>query len=196
MFFHRNRRHPVVRQLCPSKADLSKPKFTTDVVICTHNRPTELTRCLTALMSNMSFNAGVIVVDSAPVNEHARLISESFGAKWVRSPIKGLSRARNVGVMASRADVIAFLDDDIIPHNRWLCSLLNAFTGEKVMSATGPILPESLVNASFSELVREMELSAWGPEPDSLDRTSLQGTSNYSVFLRGDEPVRRGIGCH
>ena len=84
------------------------------VIIPTFNRPYLLPRAV-----NSAQGAGedveVIVVDDASVGETAELCRSLPGIKYIRlDRNQGVAGARNVGVLASSADFIAFLDDDDI----------------------------------------------------------------------------------
>jgi glycosyltransferase involved in cell wall biosynthesis len=65
-------------------------------------------------------------------------VAARYGVGYYVPPLKGLSRARNVGTCATRADIIAFLDDDMVPHARWRDSLIAEFADKDVMAVTGP----------------------------------------------------------
>jgi glycosyltransferase involved in cell wall biosynthesis len=82
------------------------------VIIPTHSRPDHLARAV-----NSALRAGedveVIVVDDASADETAEVCRSLEGIKYVRlDRNQGVAGARNVGVLASSADFIAFLDDD------------------------------------------------------------------------------------
>ena len=93
------------------------------VVICTHNRPGALERCLERLRQIDDPDFSVVVVDSAPNSAEAKSVAARYGAQYEVSPLKGSSRARNIGTRANHADIIAYLDDDMVPHTRWLACL-------------------------------------------------------------------------
>jgi GT2 family glycosyltransferase len=54
----------------------------------------------------------------------------------------GLSGARNTGVEQATSEVIAFLDDDAVPHHDWLERLLEPFAEADVVGAGGVADPE------------------------------------------------------
>jgi glycosyltransferase involved in cell wall biosynthesis len=82
------------------------------IIIPTHNRPDLLPRAIES-----AFGAGsdveVIVVDDASSDNTAQVCRAIAGIKYVRLDLnQGVAGARNVGILASNADYVAFLDDD------------------------------------------------------------------------------------
>ncbi|MDQ2856330.1 MAG: glycosyltransferase family 2 protein [Acidobacteriota bacterium] len=82
------------------------------IIIPTFNRPHLLPRAVES-----AFGAGsdveVIVVDDASSDGTAKVCAGLPGVKYVRlDRNQGVAGARNVGLMESRGDFIAFLDDD------------------------------------------------------------------------------------
>jgi len=53
----------------------------------------------------------------------------------------GLSPARNLGVRYARGEIIAFLDDDVIPFPDWAQSVVQSYADPSVIGVTGPGLP-------------------------------------------------------
>lgn len=54
---------------------------------------------------------------------------------------QGASAARNAGVMASRGELVAFLDDDAVASPHWLEALLSHFTDTSVVGVGGRLNP-------------------------------------------------------
>jgi glycosyltransferase involved in cell wall biosynthesis len=100
------------------------------VVVCTHERPRDLTRCLDSLVE-IGADVDVIVVDSASRHPCRALVDGYRGRlpsvryRYVSEP--GLSRARNAGVAAAAGDIVAFIDDDASPQPGWDERLRSAF---------------------------------------------------------------------
>ena len=82
------------------------------VIIPTHSRPHLLSRAVeSAQMAGASVE--VVVVDDASTDDTAKVCRELKGIKYVRLEHNlGVAGARNIGILASSADYIAFLDDD------------------------------------------------------------------------------------
>ncbi len=151
----------TIRRFLPSAPPLSKQMagYATDgqrranqeptnagvsLVICTRDRPKMLESCLASLSSQLRKPDELIVVDNGSVDEQTRQIATSFGATYVREDRPGLSHARNAGVLAARCDIIAFTDDDVLLHDRWLAALVAAFDDKQVWAVTGLVLPAAL----------------------------------------------------
>jgi cellulose synthase/poly-beta-1,6-N-acetylglucosamine synthase-like glycosyltransferase len=110
------------------------------VIVCTKDRPDALDRCLAAVGQQDYRPLDVIVVDNAGSDSATREIARRHGATYVFEPHRGLSRARNRGVSASTADVVAFIDDDAVPAPGWLATLAREFADPEVTAATGKIV--------------------------------------------------------
>lgn len=81
----------------------------------------------------------VLVVDDCSTDATAA-IAESWGARVVPCEAQsGPAAARNAGLAAARAPLIAFTDADCEPAPEWLAELTAALTEADI--ATGPVLP-------------------------------------------------------
>jgi GT2 family glycosyltransferase len=118
---------------------MSEPSLS--VVVCTHNRPADLERCLAGLAA-LRRPTDVVVVDSAsdpPVE--ALVATHGERARYVYEQRPGLSAARNRGVQETAGDIVAFLDDDAIPAPDWADELLAAFERPEIGCAGGECRP-------------------------------------------------------
>lgn len=80
-----------------------------------------------------------VVVDDASTDATAHIAGE-WGAQVVRLPVQsGPAAARNAGIAAARAPLIAFTDADCEPTPGWLPALTRALGDADV--ATGPVHP-------------------------------------------------------
>lgn len=123
----------------------------TRVAICalTYMRPTGLRRLLAgvaALDRPEHTTISVVIVDNDPAESARSIVDEHrdafpFALHYVPEPRRGIATARNAAVEAARtrADLLAFIDDDEWPDPRWLVELLTvrAATGADVV--TGPV---------------------------------------------------------
>jgi len=111
--------------------------LTSTVVICTRNRPTLLRKCLEGIAHLERAPDEVIVVDNTSGDEETEAVAREFAAVYTSEPIQGLSRARNRGLAESNSEIVAYLDDDAVPDERWLKLLLEPFADPRVAFATG-----------------------------------------------------------
>lgn len=123
------------------------------VVVCTRERPEQLRRCLQGLLTAVSSDEEILVVDNAPTTDRtANVVAEFDGStipvRRVHEPAPGLSRARNAALRAATGDVVVYLDDDTVPEVGWTVPLREAFAGNpSVAIATGLVPPAQLDTA-------------------------------------------------
>jgi glycosyltransferase involved in cell wall biosynthesis len=111
------------------------------VVICSLNGAEGVDRCLRALAwQTIRSSLELIVVDDGSTDSTSGA-GRAHGAIVVRHVTNlGLAAARNSGLAAATAPVVAFLDDDCEPEQAWAEQLLTGYE-EGVIGTGGPILP-------------------------------------------------------
>lgn len=116
------------------------------VVVATYDRPGDLRECVSCLIAQQSpRQIEIIVVDNHPDSgQTPPVVSEFPGVKLVNEPRKGLSYARNAGIVASKGDIIIATDDDVTMLPEWLEKLAAPFARADVMVVTGNVLPFEL----------------------------------------------------
>jgi glycosyltransferase involved in cell wall biosynthesis len=124
------------------------------VCICTFRNPEGLRALLQGLDTQRletvrDRDLTIAVVDNdagasaAPVLENYTG-SGRFKLARVNQPKRGLSSARNSALQlafASQAELFAFLDDDEVPSERWLQSLMECFNDPRNTIVVGPLEP-------------------------------------------------------
>lgn len=117
----------------------------TSVVICTRDRAADLARCLASLPQQTRPPDQVVVVDNASADGgRTREVALAAGVDYVREDRPGLDIARNRGVAAATGDIVAFTDDDVRLHPRWLERITAALDDDQVLAVTGLVLPAEL----------------------------------------------------
>lgn len=101
------------------------------VVVPTHRRPRQLLACLEALAACTPPPGGaeVVVVDDGgdvPLERVVGQVVSPTPIRLVRQENTGPAGARNRGVAAARAPLVAFTDDDCRPDPRWLVAMVEA----------------------------------------------------------------------
>jgi glycosyltransferase involved in cell wall biosynthesis len=94
------------------------PQPAVAVIVPTVDRPVALARCLAGLAAQ-EIGPGafeVIVVDDAPLPSAALRDDLPFAARLLRSGGVGAAQARNLGACSTEAELVLFLDDDLVPE--------------------------------------------------------------------------------
>jgi glycosyltransferase involved in cell wall biosynthesis len=89
------------------------------VIVPTHQRANTLAKVLRALAAQTvpPNQFEVIVVMDGPDEATEQMLRKSsfpFSLRWFTQPHKGAPAARNLGVASAKADVLVFIDDDIV----------------------------------------------------------------------------------
>lgn len=85
------------------------------IIIPVFDRATELTTCLSGLVSHLDgVRAEIFIIDDASPTDEVKRTALNFGAKFIRINQRcGSAYCKNVGINYSSADVLLFLDSDI-----------------------------------------------------------------------------------
>lgn len=126
------------------RAEAAPAGCAVSVVVCTHERPDDLERCLASLRDVPSAGHEVIVVDNRPLTGRTEAVARHFGCRYVVEPRAGLDRARNKGWHAAVHDIVAFADDDVVVSPGWVTAIGACFADPAVGCATGLVLPLEL----------------------------------------------------
>ena len=122
-----------------SSRALDAPLPGVTVVVCTRNRPDDLTSSLDAISRLNPGPNEILVVDNSDGDPAVERAARERGARYVVEREIGLSRARNRGLAESRSQIVAFIDDDAVPSENWLELLLSPFADPQVASASGDV---------------------------------------------------------
>jgi GT2 family glycosyltransferase len=141
------------RQFVPEETEAVKSKNTqlpadisVSVVVATYDRPDQLRNCLHSLIEQETKRkVEIIIVDNNPSSGMTPpVVAEFPGVTLIRERRKGLSYARNAGILASTGDVVITTDDDVEMPSDWLEKLIAPFARDDVMTVTGNVLPLKL----------------------------------------------------
>jgi GT2 family glycosyltransferase len=149
-------------------------------VVCTYRRAELLERALGSLAAQTLPPAAyeVVVVDNGADAVTAAVIARFAGRapfRCVREPAPGLSSARNAGVAATTAPLVAFLDDDAEADPAWLERIASAFAG---------VIPRPACVGGRIEPLYAAPRPAWFPD-DLLGFLSVVDWSAHARVLAG-----------
>jgi hypothetical protein len=98
------------------------------VAVCTRDRPSDLRRCLDALMWLPDDGQEYVVIDNCPATDATKELIKNYPkVRYVREDVPGSSAARNRALREAKHEFVAFTDDDAAPDPNWLRSLLRNF---------------------------------------------------------------------
>lgn len=116
------------------------------IIIPTINKPGYLKECLVSVLNQDEPDRyEIIVVDNRPggiIEKVVEGLNKSFGhrIKYCAEPQIGLHNARHSGARAARADILAYIDDDVIVDKKWFRAS-ELFKDSKIHMIGGKILP-------------------------------------------------------
>jgi GT2 family glycosyltransferase len=174
------------------EAPQANREFKVSVIVCTRRRPEQLRCCLAALQKLDPFPTEIIVVDNAPEERCTIDVVEEFdGVIYWPEPAPGLSRARNSGILRSSGEIVAFTDDDVLVHPRWLLGVREALSQEAVFGMTGLVLAAEL--ETDSQIRFEFDFGGFngGYRPITFDSFFFN-----SMLSRGVPVWRIGAGAN
>ena len=105
------------------------------LVVCTRDRAEKLQQTLASILAlDIGRNADyeLLVIDNGS-KDRTREVCAAVGTffsgrlRIVGESRPGLARARNAGLANAKGEVIAFIDDDIVPDSQWLEVLMKSF---------------------------------------------------------------------
>ena len=157
------------------------------VAVPTARRPSSLRRLLAALPAAITdvppdVTVDVLVVDNDADHPVADVVrSAPVPARYLLEPQPGSAFARNRVLSETDADIVAFLDDDVVPHAGWLVALVAAVQAGAV-AAGGPVRLDPAAHRPpwFDEVGIGGYVSAHdlGPAPHDLEEGQYLLTAN------------------
>lgn len=106
-------------------------------------------RCLESIgrqtLRRSAFEA--IVVDDGSTDDTRDTVREfqrhwTGSVEYARGPHRGPATSRNLGIRTSKAEIVAFIDDDCLAEEGWLRNLIPRFSDASVGGVEGQVIPQ------------------------------------------------------
>ena len=158
-------------------------KPTISLIIPAYNEEVYLPWCLDAVMANVAGLAHeVIVVDNNSTDSTKAVIARYPGVTSLFEEQKGITRARQCGLLGSSGDILAFVDADTRPPPGWFEQIAEQFSARADLAClSGPY--------SFYDLsgLRNLVSNGW-----FVAARPLSGITG-SIIVGGNFAIRRTV---
>jgi glycosyltransferase involved in cell wall biosynthesis len=115
------------------------------VVVPTRDRPTLIAPAIESLLAQSTPPLEIIVADQSRDDATQRVVQALAAGdarvRHVATATVGLPANRNVGLAASRGDVVAYIDDDCVADDGWVGAMVRTFADPLVTAVYGRLLP-------------------------------------------------------
>jgi glucosyl-dolichyl phosphate glucuronosyltransferase len=171
------------------------PLFDISAIVCTYNRCGVLEESLSRIAGQQAggLRYEIIVVDNNSTDQTRQVIG-AFAAtarrpiRYIFEPRQGVSHARNAGIAAAKAPILAFFDDDVLVSSDWLARIKQTFdlhrhidfVGGKVLPRWGNPPPAWLVQDNWAPIATQ----DYGDESFVIDAASKVGLISANLAIR------------
>src|SRR5438034_11558925 len=123
------------------------------VNIPTRNRPAHAAECVATLLATSGFDE-LILIDQSDGTATEEALSKIYDSRfrYVRTPTRGVTIARNIGIELSKGTIIACTDDDCRVAADWAASIGSVFAADpEVAVVCGRVrVPEELSSYGYT----------------------------------------------
>ena len=107
--------------------------LTTDIIICTKNRPADLAKALNSIAAQTVVPKNTIIADASDdtktknLVEHLSKTNPGFKITYLKCPVPGSTFQRNYGIKHSKNEIVFFFDDDVILESDYIENTLKVY---------------------------------------------------------------------
>lgn len=121
-----------------------KTEYAIDVIVCVHNAPDEVKKCLNSIEKTRTKNVKLIIVDDGSDTKTAEILKVfSKNKTWVallrNKTAGGYTKAANKGIRESHGDLVILLNSDTIVTDNWANKMANAIFSKPGVGIVGPL---------------------------------------------------------
>lgn len=153
------------------------------VIIPHFNQPAALRDCLASL-TLQSFNSSqfeVIVVDNGSREPIDHICAQFPNVRLLHESTAGPGPARNTGIKAARADILAFIDADCLADSEWIAAGLRALSDQNSTGVLGGDVRIGFVCPNRATAIEAYESVFAFRQKMYIERHGYSGTGNLMV---------------
>lgn len=168
---------------------MSAPRL--GIVIPHLNQPAFLRHCLQSLAPQIAAHPGVevVVVDNGSRQLPVEVCGDYDFVRLEQEPEAGPGPARNRGIAACGADLLAFIDADCVAEAGWLNSILTAFASRQDLLIAGGDVRIGLADPGKMTMLEAYESVFAYRQKEYIERKGFSGTGNLAMRRRAFETV-------
>lgn len=167
------------------------------VVICSYNGAHTIGDTLEGCMKLEYPDYEVIVVNDGSTDS-TRSIAEQYPVKLINTENRGLSNARNTGLLEASGEIVAYIDDDAWPDPQWLTYLASAYLNSDHAGIGGPnIAPKSkgrLASSVAFSPGRPLHVLTTDEIAEHIPGCNMSFRRKTLIEIGGFDPVFRSAG--
>lgn len=168
----------------------SPVQYRVSVIIPHFNMPAALERCLISVEAQTLDGAvEIIVVDNGSSQMPADVVDTHPGVILLSEPTPGPGPARNAGVTAARAPVLAFIDADCRADDGWLKAAVEAVEAGGTCAVVGGDVRIDFVDPKHLTPVEAFEAVFAYRQRMYIEKQGFSGTGNLAMHRSVHEAV-------
>lgn len=165
--------------------------LTFSIVVSTIDRAVQLRTLLRSLEHQSYSHFEVIVVVGPTCDNTMEVLREySHRVRVLHCPTANLSQSRNIGILAARGDIIAFIDDDAVPCYRWLEQLARLFREQSLHGTGGMVYT---IHPNHSTIQHRLGIASCLAEQVDVPSSRLE---QVMALGRGNQWLERVMGTN
>jgi glycosyltransferase involved in cell wall biosynthesis len=130
-----------------ANADNDRVSPRVSVIVCVHNRPVQIVRCLDSILASEASDFEVVVVDDGSTDDTPDVVADyakqhaDHAIRLIRNERNmGVSGARNAGLREARGAYVLFTDSDCTVAPDWIAYLVEAMDDSGAAAASGVVI--------------------------------------------------------
>jgi glycosyltransferase involved in cell wall biosynthesis len=163
----------------------NKKKVEISVIIPTLNEEEYLENCLKNLESDLKGKLHEIIIVDGNSTDRTLEVAKTYKTHIIRGK-NPIGAARQAGLKAAKADIVAFIDADSVPEKGWSSAAINALSKPGAVMAFGPagILDKMLLK-SFVESFYNIPVFLFY-------QLGFYNIAGYNMIIKKDAALRAG----